>query len=84
MFTIYFAASRYIPTYAKRRQYIAAIIGPGMDAKTAPNFPTKTAQNHYLDTVDYCQKCRRTVMNCLSVFVQITNLNNSRIQVITT
>jgi hypothetical protein len=34
-------ASCYVPTYAKRRQYIAAIIGPGIDAKTAPNFPTK-------------------------------------------
>ena len=32
-------ASCYLPTYAKRRQYIAAIIGPGIDAKTAPNFP---------------------------------------------
>jgi len=55
MFKIYFVASCYIPTYAKRRQYIAAIIGPGIDAKTAPNFPTKAAQNHYH------QKCRSIV-----------------------
>jgi len=47
MFKIYFVASCYVPTYAKRRQYIAAIIGPGIDAKRAPNFPTKAAQNHY-------------------------------------
>jgi hypothetical protein len=32
-------ASCYIPTYAKRRQYTAAITGPGIDAKTAPNLP---------------------------------------------
>ena len=38
-------ASCYVPTYAKRRQYIAAIIGPGIDAKTAPNFPIKASQN---------------------------------------
>jgi len=29
----------YIPTYAKKRQYSAAMIGAGMDAKTAPNLP---------------------------------------------
>lgn len=28
-----------IPTYAKKRQYIAAKIGAGMDANNAPNFP---------------------------------------------
>jgi hypothetical protein len=27
------------PTYAKKRQYKAAMIGEGMDANTAPNFP---------------------------------------------
>ena len=37
-------ASCYIPTYAKRRQYIAAIMGPGIDAKTAPNFPITASQ----------------------------------------
>jgi hypothetical protein len=37
----------YIPTYAKRRQYIAAIIGPGIEANTAPNFPRNATQNQY-------------------------------------
>jgi hypothetical protein len=37
----------YIPTYAKRRQYIAAIIGVGIDAKTAPNFPANATQKQY-------------------------------------
>jgi len=31
--------SRNIPTYAKNRQYNAANIGAGIEAKTAPNFP---------------------------------------------
>ena len=30
-----------VPTYAKKRQYRAAIIGAGIEAKTAPNFPGK-------------------------------------------
>jgi hypothetical protein len=30
---------KYIPTYAKRTQYTAAIIGNGIAAITAPNLP---------------------------------------------
>lgn len=32
----------YAPTYAKKRQYKAATIGAGIEAKTAPNFPVMT------------------------------------------
>lgn len=38
----------YTPTYAKKRQYRAATMGAGMDAKTAPNLPEINTRNDSL------------------------------------
>jgi len=50
--------SHYVPTRPKTTQYIAANIGKGMDANTAPNFPAGSTrpykQNCLLFSIAYC------------------------------